>query len=84
MGAVCRLFWGVVVGEESVFGVRFALQTALKKNFCVECVKGAGAVFHKRLKSSRRRVYRGQAPSYLSPVTKGGVRTTIEDATSLI
>ena len=27
MGAVCRLFWGVVVGEESVFGVRFALQT---------------------------------------------------------
>ena len=31
MGGVSRQFWGVVVGEESVFGVRFAVQTDLKK-----------------------------------------------------
>ena len=36
------------------------------------------------LKKSRRRVYRGQAPSYLPSAAKGGVRTTIEDVTSLM
>ena len=75
---------GCCSGRGVGFWGQFSALNCPQKNFCVGCVTGAGAVFHKRLRSSRRRVYRGQAPSYLSPVTKGGVRTTIEDATSLI
>ena len=74
---------GDVVGEESILGTVLCIELTSKK-FCVGGSKGTGRVFTKGPKSSRRRVYRGRTPSYLPPAAKGGVRTIIEGATSLI
>ena len=76
--------FGWCSGRGVGFWGQFSALNCPQKKFCVGCTKGTGRVFTKGPKSSRRRVYRGRAPSYLPPAAKGGVRTTIEGATSLI
>ena len=68
--------FGCCSGRGGCFWGQFSALNCPQKNFCVGGFKGTGRVFTKVLKTSRRRVCRCRAPSYLPPVAKGGVRTS--------